>query len=168
MNSGRYKSDISDHELGMMIELTAYTLVDEEVHREMMRTVLNEFTKQGFTNIRASVENMTAPEKIGDYTPDLTCNRKDKQKEFVILEVETCNTVTQEQSEEKWRVFREKSKEMKGEFHLAVPKFCNGNSGRVLANQRLECARIRADYVWAVNGSLQHIAMRDKDGDSNR
>lgn len=76
--------------------------------------------------------------------------------------------MTQEQSEEKWRAFCEKSKEMTGEFHLAVPKFCNGNSGRTLANQRLKRARIKVDYVWAVNGSLQQIAMRAKAGDSSR
>lgn len=141
---------------------------DEEVHIEMMRTILNEFTKQGFTNMRANVENMIAPEKIGDYTPDLTCNRKDKQKEFVILEVETCNTMAQEQSEEKWRAFCEKSKEMAGEFHLAVPKFCNGDSGRTLANQRLQRARIKADCVWAVNGSLRHITKIARTRNSNR
>jgi len=160
-------ADTSDHELNMAIELTINPLADEEVHREMMKTVLKEFTKQGFTNMRANVENMTAPEKIGGYAPDLTCNRKDMQRGFVILEVETCNTMTQVQSEEKWRAFCEKSKEMTGEFHLAVPKFCNGNSGRTLANQRLERARIKVDYVWAVNGSLQQIAMRAKTGNSD-
>lgn len=141
---------------------------DEEVHREMMKTVLNEFTKQGFTNLQANFEGMTTPEKIGNYIPDLTCNRKDKQHEFVILEVETCNTMTQEQSEEKWRAFCEKSKEMAGEFHLAVPKFCNGNSGQTLVNQILERARIKAHYVWAVNGSLRQITIRAKAGDANR
>jgi hypothetical protein len=142
--------------------------VDEEVHRAMMKTVLKEFTRQGFTNIRANFEGMTMPEKIDDYTPDLTCNRKDKQHGFVILEVETCNTIAQRQSEEKWRVFYEKSRKITGEFHLAVPKFCNDNSGRTLANQRLEEFRIKADYVWAVNGSLQHIAMRTKAANSVR
>lgn len=118
--------------------------------------------------MRASFENMTVPDKIGDYTPDLTCNRKDKQQEFVILEVETCNSIGHEQSEEKWRTFFEKSKELAGEFHLAVPKFCNGNSGRTLANQRLERARIKAECVWAVNGSLKHITMRVKVEDSSQ
>ena len=141
---------------------------DEEVHREMMKTVLNEFTKQGFTNLRANFENMTLPETIGNYMPDLTCNRKDKQQEFVILEVETCNTITQEQSEEKWRLFHEKARRMTGEFHLAVPRFCNGDSGRTLTNQRLEQAGIRADCVWAVNGSLKHIAKLAKTGNSDR
>lgn len=68
-------ADTSDHELNMAIELTTNALADKEVHREMMKTVLKEFTKQGFTNMRANVENMTAPEKIGGYAPDLTCNR---------------------------------------------------------------------------------------------
>ena len=144
-----------------MTELST-SIVDEDVHKEMMKTVLNEFRKQGFTNIKANVENMTTPEKVDDHTPDLTCNRNDKQQEFIILEVETCNTITLEQSKEKWRAFYRKSKDMKGEFHLAVPKFCNGSSGRTLANQRLEQLQLKANCVWAVNGDLQHIAMRAK------
>jgi hypothetical protein len=83
---------------------------DEEVHREMMKIVLNDFTKRGFTNLKANSDGMTMPEKIGNYMPDLTCNRKDKLQEFVILEVETCNTLVQEQSVEKWRLFHEKAK----------------------------------------------------------
>jgi hypothetical protein len=161
-------ADTSDHELNKVTELTSIALVDKEVHREMMKTVLKEFTKQGFTNMRANVENMTAPEKIGDYAPDLTCRREDMQQGFVILEVETCNTMTQEQSEEKWRAFCEKAKKMIGEFHLAVPKFCNGNSGRTLASQRLERVRIKVDRLWVVNGGLQAIAMRAKAGVSSR
>jgi len=141
---------------------------DEEVHREMMKTVLNEFTKQGFTNLQANFEGMTMPEKIGNYIPDLTCNRRDKHHEFVILEVETCCTLTRGQSEEKWRLFHEKARRMTGEFHLAVPKFCNGDSGRTLANQRVEQAGISADCVWAVNGSLKHISQLDKTRKSNR
>lgn len=135
---------------------------DEEVHREMMKTVLNDFTKRGFTNLKANFDGMTMPEKIGNYIPDLTCNRKDKLRGFVVLEVETCNTLVQEQSLEKWRLFHEKAVSMTGEFHLAVPKFCNGDTGRTLANQRLEQAGISADYVWAVNGSLKYIAQLGK------
>ena len=158
----------SDHESNKVTELTSIALVDKKVHREMMKTVLKEFPKQGFTNMRANVENMTAPEEINGYAPDLTCNREDMQQGLVILEVETCNTMTQEHSEEKWRAFHEKAKKVTGEFHLAVPKFCNGNSGRTLASQRLERVRIKVDRLWVVNGGLAAIARRAKTEDSSR
>lgn len=82
----------------------------------MVKTVLKEFTNQGFTNVRANVENVTALEEIGGYAPDLTGKRKDMQRGFVMLEAETCNTMTQAQSGETWRAFCEKAKKMTGEF----------------------------------------------------
>ena len=132
---------------------------DNEVHMEMMKTVLKEFTKERATNVRANFDDMTVPEKIDEFTPDLTFNSSGKNRKFVILEVETCHTITQPQSERKWRIFQEKAKETAGEFHLAVPKFCSGNSGRTLANQKLEEYQIKSDYVWVVNGCLQLFAM---------
>lgn len=61
-----------------------------------------------------------------------------------------------EHTAKKWKAFFEKARAMGGEFHLAVPKICAGNSGRALAEQQLERLQIKADLVWTVNGSLWH------------
>lgn len=128
---------------------------DEEVHAEMMKIILRDFAKRGFTNMRANFEGMPMPEKIDKFTPDITCNRNDSHQVSLILEVETYETITQPQSEHKWKKFYEKSRRIDGEFHLAVPKFCNGNSGRAFTSQKLEEFGIKAGYIWEVNGYLQ-------------
>ena len=126
-----------------------------------MKTCLNELKKRGFTNLRATFENMTRPEQINDYTPDFTFNKNDKQRIFVIFEVETCSSITSKNTEKKWKAFYQQAKATgDGEFHLAVPKFCNGNSGRTLANQKLGELNIKADTIWAVNGALRHRTTR--------
>ena len=149
MYSGRCKVKGDD------ASLTAYASVEDEVHNEMMKTCLNELKKRGFINLKAVFENMPQPEQIDDYMPDFTFNKKDKPSIFVIFEVETCSSIMSKDTDKKWKIFYERAKASDGEFHLAVPKFCNGDSGRILANQKLQELNIEADLVWAVNGSLR-------------
>ncbi len=130
--------------------------VDDEVHKEMMKTCLNELKKLGFTDLRANFENMARPEQISGYVPDFTFNKNNKQEISVIFEVETCSTIMYEHIEKKWKTFYQQANATGGEFHLAVPKFCNSGSGRTLTNQRLVELNIRADVIWAVNGTLRH------------
>jgi len=135
--------------------LTAHASAEDEVHSEMMKTCLNELKKRGFINLRAVFENMTRPEQINEYIPDFTFKKNDKPSIFVIFEVETCSSMMGKDADKKWKAFYERAKASGGEFHLAVPKFCNGDSGRALANRRLQELSIEADLVWAVNGSLR-------------
>ncbi len=140
--------------------MTAHTPVEDEVHNEMMKTCLNELKKRGFTDLRATFENMTRPEQINDYTPDFTFSKNGKQRIFVIFEVETCSSIMSKHTERKLKTFYQQAKATGGEFHLAVPKFCNGSSGRTLADQKLGELNIKADVIWTVNGALRHKTTR--------
>ena len=120
-----------------------------------MKTCLNELKKRGFADLRANFENMPRPEQIDEYIPDFTFNKNDKPSIFVIFGVETCSSMMSENADKKWKTFYGQARATSGEFHLAVPKFCNGDSGRALANRRLQELSIEADLVWAVNGSLR-------------
>ncbi len=137
------------------MSLTAYASVEDEVHNEMMKTCMSELRKRGFINLKAVFENMPQPEQIDEYMPDFTFNKKDKPSLFVIFEVEPCSSIMSKDADKKWRAFYERAKASGGEFHLAVPKFCNGDSGRTLANRKLQELGIEADLIWAVNGSLR-------------
>jgi len=64
-------------------------------------------------------------------------SKNDDKRTFIILEAETCGTISHEHTEKQWKTFFEKSKELDCEFHLVVPKLCGGDSGGNMANQRL-------------------------------
>lgn len=130
--------------------------MEDELHIEMVRTALDELRKRGFANLKANFGNMPQPERILEFMPDCTFNKNDPEGRFVVFEVETCSSLLSEDTERKWKAFFERARAVGGEFHLAVPKMCNGNSGRSLTDQQLGKLQIKADVVWAVNGSLQH------------
>ena len=130
------------------------TLAESEKHEKMVRMVLNHFKDQGYTNLKADLENETLPDQIGDYVPDLTCCKNDEKKTLIFVEAETCGTISHEHTEGQWKTFYRKSREVNGEFHLAVPRVCNGDSGQALAKQRLDELNINAHKVWGVNHSL--------------
>lgn len=134
--------------------------MENELHKEMVRTVIAELRNRKFTNIRANLENMTPPEQISGFLPDFTFNKNDPQQTFVVFEVETCNSLTGENTAKKWKAFFEKARVAGGEFHLAVPKMCGNTSGRALTDQQFDRLQIKADLVWIVNGSLQHRVMK--------
>jgi hypothetical protein len=134
--------------------------MEDELHREMVKTVLDELKKRGFANLRANFENMTMPERILEFVPDFTFNKSDPEGKFVVFEVETCGSLMSEDSARKWKAFFDRARVVGGEFHLAVPKMCDGSLGRALADQQLAKLQIKADVVWAVNGSLQHRILK--------
>ena len=130
------------------------TLAESEKHKKMVRMMLNHFKDQGYSNLKADRENETLPDQIGDHVPDLTCCKNDEKRILIIVEAETCDTMSHEHTEDQWKAFYRKSREVNGEFHLAVPRVCNGDSGQALANQRLDELNIKAHKVWRVNHSL--------------
>ena len=123
-------------------------LAESREHRSLIRMMLNYFRNQGYTNLRADLESQTPPEQIGDRIPDLTCNKNDFGRTFIILEAETCSTISHEHTEEQWKAFYRKAREVEGEFHLVVPRNCDDDSGRSLARQRLSELEITADHIW--------------------
>lgn len=69
--------------------MDAVASVEDELHREMVKTVLDELRKRGFTDLRAKSENMTPPEQVFGFVPDFTFNKNDPKETFVVFEVET-------------------------------------------------------------------------------
>ena len=134
--------------------MVARTPAESEKHEKMIRMMLNHFKDQGYTNLKADLKNETLPDRIGDYVPDLTCHKNDEKKTPIFVEAETCDTILDEHTEGQWIAFYKRSREVNGEFHLAVPKVCNSDSGQALANQRLDELNIEAQEVWKVNHSL--------------
>ena len=134
--------------IGDFAKMVTRELAESEEHKSLVRMMLNYFRNQGYTNLRADLENETSPEQIGDHIPDLTCNKNDFGRTFMILEAETCSTISDEHTESQWRTFYRKARQVEGEFHLVVPRICGDDSGRDLANQRLRELGITADTVW--------------------
>ena len=148
--------------------MTSPDTAEDEVKREMIKVILQEFPKQGFTDIKTDSGEQMRLGKEEEYTPDVTFKRNDEHRTLVIMAVETCSALAEERTGRKWRVFHEEAKRVSGQFHLAVPRFCNGNSGRDVANRRLEELHLEADAIWAINGSLRYFAMRAKKQNGNR
>lgn len=124
------------------------TPTESQEHKNLVEMMFNYFVKQGYTNLKADLEGKTQPDQIGKHIPDLTCNKNDTKKTFIILEAETCSTISDEHTESQWKTFYNKAKEIDGEFHIVVPKTCNNSSGRTLAEQRLKELGISADTIW--------------------
>ncbi len=140
--------------------MTTPDTAEGEIKSEMMKIILQEFPKQGFTNIKAATGEQMRLGKEGEYTPDVTFNKNDERRTPVVMAVETCSAIAEERTGHKWRALHEEAERVSGQFHLAVPRFCNGNSGRDLAKRKLAELHLEADAVWAVNGSLRHFATR--------
>jgi hypothetical protein len=130
------------------------TPAESEKHEKIIRMMLNHFKDKGYTNLKADLENETLPDQIGDYVPDLTCYKNNEKKTPIFVEAETCGTISHEHTKGQWKAFYRKSREVNGEFHLAVPRVCNCDSGQALAKQRLDELNIKAHEVWMVNHSL--------------
>jgi len=128
--------------------LVERSLAESEEHKRLVKMMLNHFKSKGYTNLKADLEGETLPDRIDGHIPDLTCNKNDAKGTFIILEAETCNTIFDEHTEDQWKTFHQKAQEVGGEFHIIVPKTCNGESGPDLARKRLNELGIRADAIW--------------------
>jgi hypothetical protein len=118
-------------------------------HANLIKMMLNYFTQNGYSNIKADLQGYTASELVLDgrgnnFLPDLTCNKNDAVKTRIILEAETCSTISDSHTADQWRAFARAT----GEFHIVVPKTCNGQSGRTKAQDRLRGIGITAEQIW--------------------
>lgn len=118
-------------------------------HKRLIRMMVNYFSNQGYTNIKADIDGYPQPEPISDglwntYIPDLTCRKNDWSKTRIVLEAETCSTINDSHTAGQWRAFARAS----GEFHLVVPETCGNESGRTKAQRQLRALGITADEIW--------------------
>ena len=121
---------------------------ESKEHKDLIRMMLNYFRKQGYINLKADLTGENTPDPIGGHIPDLTCNKNDPNQTFIILEAETCTTISDEHTDSQWRTFYREAKRVKGEFHITVPRTCDDTSGITLAKQRLKELGIDADHIW--------------------
>jgi len=128
--------------------LVERSLAESEEHKRLVKMMLNHFKSKGYTNLKADLEGETPPNQIYGHIPDLTCNKNDAKGTFIILEAETCDTIFDEHTEDQWKTFYRKAREVGGEFHIVVPRTCNGESAFDLVEKRLKELGIRADSIW--------------------
>lgn len=110
--------------------------------------MIDYFRKQGYKDIKADLEGYIRPDEIYGHRPDLTCRTKGFKRIFILLEAETRGTIFDPHTEAQWRAFYNQADQKRGEFHVVVPRICDGQPGRELANQRLRELNISAYLVW--------------------
>ena len=131
------------------VNMASRTRTESTEHKQLVKMMVNHFSNQGYTNIRADIDGYTRPEPIGDghgrtYIPDLTCNKNDRNRSRIVLEAETCGTIDDGHTAGQWRAFAR----ARGEFHLVVPKTCGREPGRTKAQRQLRALGITADEIW--------------------
>ncbi|MBE0448998.1 MAG: hypothetical protein IBX64_13070 [Actinobacteria bacterium] len=128
------------------------------VHQNLIRMMAGYFQRQGYTDIRADVTGYSQPAKISDCTPDLTCRKGDHRRTPIILEAETCDTLSDAHTHDQWMAFYHYARSIGGEFYIVVPTLCNNISGRDLVRQRLIHLGISADAIWVPRDRLRLLA----------
>ena len=114
-------------------------------HDDLVIMMVNYFEKQGYTNIRADIENYPAPPIITgqdqNHRPDLLCDKTSYTQ--IILEAETDDTIDDEHTASQWALFANWANRHNNEFHLVVPK-----GYRDAAERRLGELNISAHKIW--------------------
>ena len=123
------------------------TSLTSEEHDRLIRMMANHFASLGYTEIKAHVSGYNRPDEIYGHFPDVACRKNDVKRTPIILEAETCDTIFHEHTDGQWKTFYNEAKRSDGEFHIIVPKTCNGRLGTEMANQKLQQLGISAT-VW--------------------
>jgi len=93
-------------------------------HDRMVREAARFLEEKGYRDIRADHEGFPVPEAIvwrktgQGKVPDLTA----MGSSFVVVEVETEDTIEDPQAATEWKLFAEHARENHGEFFLVVPE----------------------------------------------
>lgn len=117
-------------------------------HNDFIRRMMNEFQKKGYLNIKADLPQWKdKPDRYFGELPDLTCNKDDSKRTPIIVEAETCGTISSEEAKKQFYAFSNyvkmgRNQDEAREFHLIVPKICNDKSGKDLVEQRLQELKI--------------------------
>ena len=135
------------------------TFEDKGNHDALVRMMAKYFSSLGYTGIKADLEGYSSPDAIWwknrpqeQKIPDLTCFKNDDKRTLLILEAETCPTLTTEHTAEQWKLFQANAKHNNGEFHVVVPRTCFfGNKpieGNELAKKVADQLGITIDMIW--------------------
>jgi len=96
----------------------------QDDHDRMVQEAARFLQENGYRDLRASTAGFPAPEpivwrKTGDgQIPDLTA----VGSSFVVVAVETEDTIEDPKAASKWQLFAEHARENRGEFFLVVPE----------------------------------------------
>ena len=113
------------------------------------------FSGLGYTAIKADIEGYSTPDAIWwtnkpqeQKIPDLTCFKNDAEKTFIILEAETCSSLSTDHTQDQWKLFSSSAKKNNGEFHVVVPKVCGEDEGKLLVEKLAEQIGVTVDSIW--------------------
>lgn len=113
-------------------------------HDDLIKMMVQYFTKQDFRNIKADISGMPTPETITgttrNHVPDLTA---DKNGIKIILEAETSSSIFDDHTASQWSLFSDAMQKIGGEFHIVVPKKERNATERRTANLGL-----RVNNIW--------------------
>lgn len=122
-------------------------------HDQLILMMARHFKQQGFTEIKADMPGWTKPDYIywtsnknNRYYPDLTCYDSDGTS--IILEAETCNTLSDQHTHKQFEIFRAHANKEKGRFEVVVPISCSGKDARQLISQQADSWGIELDNIW--------------------
>src|SRR4030042_1618705 len=135
------------------------TFEDKDTHDSLVRMMAIHFNNLGYTAIKADIEGYPNPDAIWwtnkpqeQRIPDLTCYKNDPNRTFIVLEAETCHSLTGEHTTEQWKLFHASATHNKGEFHVVVPKTCyvqnNPIEGETLAKRLAQQIGIIINQLW--------------------
>jgi hypothetical protein len=116
-------------------------------HTSLIRAALGWYEAQGYVRIFADVPGMRPPRTIRiagfePSRPDLSC--RGRANRLILVEVETCDTLSLQETAEQWHLFRRYADAAGGEFHLVVSEDCTAE-----AERRLRILGLHADRVLA-------------------
>jgi hypothetical protein len=135
------------------------TFEDKVRHDSLVKMMAQYFSSLGYTAVKADIEGYSTPLEIywinkpqERRIPDMTCNKNDPKNTLIILEAETCESLTIEHTKEQWKLFASHAKNNNGEFHVVVPNQCTYQSnlvtGEFLAKKVASEIGIVIDHIW--------------------
>ncbi|MBD3196653.1 MAG: hypothetical protein GF317_16475 [Candidatus Lokiarchaeota archaeon] len=117
---------------------------DSQEHKNLIWMMVEYFTNQGLENIKADIPGMRIPDTIfgslQNHKPDLTA---DFNGTSIIVEAETSSSIFDNHTSSQWMLFSEFAEEIKGEFHLVVPK-----GWRNVAIHRADSINVNIATIW--------------------
>lgn len=128
---------------------------EQMAHDSLIRMMVKYFERLGYTEIRAEIPGYSPPEEIywtnrpgQRYRPDLTCRMNNATRTLIILEAETCNSLTGTHTTEQFRIFSAHARNNSGEFHVVVPRVCRYETGEECTRRFATSINVRIDRIW--------------------
>jgi hypothetical protein len=108
---------------------------NQYAYERMLRNVLPYVAPRGYANVKADLPGQEKPDTIGAHTPSISADG-------LIIEVETKDSLTSEQTKAAWKDFATHAANTSGRFIVVAPKGLED-----IAKKQLQDLQIVAD-VW--------------------